>query len=98
MKIFTKVNNFAKFLKFIVFHPKRIKNMTMAIWSWLNERGCGIFLHISSLPNGHGIGCFCKPAYDFIKFLAASGMKYWQLCPLNPTSYGDSPYQSPSAF
>ncbi|MDR2603652.1 MAG: 4-alpha-glucanotransferase [Puniceicoccales bacterium] len=33
-----------------------------------------------------------------MRFLAASGMKYWQLCPLNPTSYGDSPYQSPSAF
>ncbi|MDR1528074.1 MAG: 4-alpha-glucanotransferase [Puniceicoccales bacterium] len=70
----------------------------MAIWSWLNERGCGIFLHISSLPRGQGIGCFGESAYEFIKFLATSGMKYWQICPLNPTSYGDSPYQSPSAF
>ncbi|MDR1891061.1 MAG: 4-alpha-glucanotransferase [Puniceicoccales bacterium] len=72
--------------------------MAMGIWSWLNGRGSGVFLHISSLPGGHGIGCFGKSANDFVKFLTTSGMKYWQVCPLNPTSYGDSPYQSPSAF
>ncbi|MDR2778705.1 MAG: 4-alpha-glucanotransferase [Puniceicoccales bacterium] len=70
----------------------------MAIGSWLTERGCGIFLHVSSLSGGCGIGCFGQSAHNFIKFLISSGMKYWQVCPLNPTGYGDSPYQSPSAF
>ncbi|MDR1402048.1 MAG: 4-alpha-glucanotransferase [Puniceicoccales bacterium] len=65
---------------------------------WVKSRGCGIFLHISSLPSSQGIGCFGKSAYDFVEFLKSCGMKYWQFCPLHPTSFGDSPYQSPSAF
>lgn len=55
-------------------------------------------MHISSLPNRWGIGTFGKEAYDFADFLAAAKQKYWQILPLCPTSYGDSPYQSPSAF
>lgn len=55
-------------------------------------------MHISSLPSPHGIGTFGKAAYDFVDFLDKSGLGYWQVLPLNPTSYGDSPYQSPSAF
>jgi len=55
-------------------------------------------MHISSLPNQYGIGTFGKEAYAFADFLAASKQKYWQLLPLCPTSFGDSPYQSPSAF
>ena len=62
------------------------------------EKGSGILMHISSLPSRHGIGTFGKEAHAFVKFLAASGQKYWQMLPLNPTSYGDSPYQSFSAF
>lgn len=62
------------------------------------ERGSGILMHISSLPNEYGIGTFGKEAYAFADFLAAAKQKYWQLLPLCPTSYGDSPYQSPSAF
>jgi len=62
------------------------------------ERGSGVLLHISSLPSPYGIGSLGKAAYDFAGFLHAAGQKYWQLLPLGPTSYGDSPYQSFSAF
>lgn len=61
-------------------------------------RGAGILLSISSLPGEYGIGCFSKEAYNFIDELEAAGQKYWQLLPLGPTSYGDSPYQSFSTF
>lgn len=53
---------------------------------------------VASLPSKYGIGSFGKPCYDFIDFLSKSGQKCWQVLPLNPTSYGDSPYQSPSSF
>lgn len=61
------------------------------------SRAAGILMPISSLPTRYGIGNFGKGAYDFIDFLAASSQKYWQVLPLNPTSYGDSPYQSPAS-
>ena len=57
----------------------------------------GIVMPVSSLPSQYGIGSFGKAAYDFIDFLDATGQKCWQVLPLNPTSYGDSPYQSPSS-
>jgi 4-alpha-glucanotransferase len=62
------------------------------------ERGSGILMHISSLPDDYGIGTFGKWAYKFADFLKASGQKYWQILPLGHTSYGDSPYQCFSAF
>ena len=62
------------------------------------DRSSGILLHISSLPSPYGIGTLGKAAYDFADFLHAAGQKYWQLLPLGPTSYGDSPYQSFSSF
>lgn len=62
------------------------------------ERGSGILMHISSLPSPYGIGTLGKEAYDFIDFLEKSGQKYWQILPLSPTGYGDSPYQSYSTF
>ena len=58
----------------------------------------GILMPISSLPNKFGIGSFGKCAYDFADFLAATKTKCWQVLPLNPTSYGDSPYQSPASI
>lgn len=61
-------------------------------------RTSGILLPISSLPSPYGIGTFSKEAYDFVDFLAESGMTYWQILPLGPTGYGDSPYQSFSTF
>ena len=52
---------------------------------------------ISSLPSRYGIGSFGKSAYDFVDFLEQTGQTCWQVLPLNPTSYGDSPYQSPAS-
>jgi 4-alpha-glucanotransferase len=61
-------------------------------------RCSGILLHVTSLPSRHGIGDFGISAYDFAEFLADSGQKLWQVLPLSPTGYGDSPYQCFSAF
>ena len=61
-------------------------------------RSSGILLPVASLPGRYGIGSFSKEAYKFIDFLKASGQKYWQILPLGPTGYGDSPYQSFSTF
>ena len=57
-------------------------------------RKCGVLLPVFSLPGAYGIGCFSKEAYEFVDFLAGSGQSYWQMLPIGPTSYGDSPYQS----
>ncbi|WP_294405372.1 4-alpha-glucanotransferase [uncultured Clostridium sp.] len=62
------------------------------------DRNSGIIMHIASLPGKYGIGTFGKEAYEFADFLRKSGQRYWQILPLGPTSYGDSPYQSFSAF
>ncbi len=62
------------------------------------KRSSGILLPISALPSPYGIGSLGKAAYDFVDFLARAGQSYWQLLPVGPTSYGDSPYQSFSAF
>ena len=62
------------------------------------QRGSGILLHLSSLPSPYGIGTMGKEAYAFADFLKQSGQKFWQILPLGPTSYGDSPYQSFSTF
>ena len=64
----------------------------------MTERQSGVLMHISSLPGKYGIGSFGKSAYDFVDFLVRSKQTYWQILPLGPTSYGDSPYQSFSAF
>ena len=62
------------------------------------ERGAGILLPVSSLPSSYGIGTFGKEAYRFIDQLVLARQKYWQVLPIGPTSYGDSPYQAFSAF
>ncbi len=61
-------------------------------------RKSGILLSVSSLPSNYGIGTLGKSAYNFIDFLKASGQYYWQILPINPISFGNSPYQSFSAF
>ena len=61
-------------------------------------RESGILMHISSLPGPYGIGTMGKNAYEFVDFLKKAGQKVWQILPLSPTGYGDSPYQSCSAF
>ena len=62
------------------------------------KRESGILLSIASLPSRFGIGCFSKEAYEFVDQLKEAGQSYWQILPLGPTSYGDSPYQSFSTF
>ena len=62
------------------------------------KRASGILLPVSSLPSKYGIGAFSKEAYEFIDSLKMAGQEYWQILPLGPTSYGDSPYQSFSTF
>ena len=65
---------------------------------FLSMRASGILLPVSSLPSKYGIGCFSKSAFEWIDFLQESGQTFWQILPLGPTSYGDSPYQSFSTF
>lgn len=62
------------------------------------KRASGILLPVSSLPSPYGIGSFSKSAYEFVDQLVRAGQSYWQILPLGPTSYGDSPYQSFSTF
>ncbi len=61
-------------------------------------RESGILMHITSLPGPYGVGTMGKQAYAFVDFLRASGQSYWQILPLTPTGYGDSPYQSCSTY
>lgn len=61
-------------------------------------RRSGVLLHISSLPSPYGIGTLGKDAFDFLRFLKEAGQTYWEVLPINPTGYGDSPYSSFSAF
>ena len=65
---------------------------------WLDRRGAGLLLHPTSLPSPHGIGVLGPAACAFIDFLAEAGICYWQMLPLGPTGYGDSPYSAFSAF
>lgn len=61
-------------------------------------RGSGILMHITSLPGPYGVGTMGKHAFGFVDFLKMAGQSHWQILPLTPTGYGDSPYQSCSAF
>lgn len=62
------------------------------------KRSAGVLLSVTSLPSNYGIGCFSESAYQFVDWLKEAGQSYWQILPLGPTSYGDSPYQSFSTF
>ena len=68
------------------------------LFPWLQERSAGILLHPTALPGQFGIGNFGEPARRFVNFLADCHVRHWQICPLGPTGYGDSPYQCFSAF
>mgnify|MGYP003308448556 FL=1 len=61
-------------------------------------RGAGILLSVTSLPSEYGIGTLGEEAYNFVDLLVDLRQRYWQVLPLGPTSFGDSPYQSFSAF
>ena len=62
------------------------------------NRAAGILMPITSLPGKYGIGCFSIEAYSFVDWLKEAGQTFWQILPIHPTSYGDSPYQSFSTF
>ncbi|MDY4104249.1 MAG: 4-alpha-glucanotransferase [Oscillospiraceae bacterium] len=62
------------------------------------KRSSGILMPVSSLPSPYGIGTLGKAAYEFVDFLADAGQRWWQMLPVGPTSYGDSPYQSFSTY
>ncbi|HWA87388.1 MAG TPA: 4-alpha-glucanotransferase [Opitutus sp.] len=61
--------------------------------TWLDTRAAGVLAHVSSLPGDCGIGNLGPGARAFVDFLADAGIRYWQICPIGPTGYGDSPYQ-----
>ena len=61
-------------------------------------RSAGILMHITSLPSNYGIGTLGIEAYKFADFLVKAKQKNWQMLPLGPTGYGDSPYQSTSSY
>jgi 4-alpha-glucanotransferase len=67
--------------------------MAPAAPTWLDRRAAGVLAHVSSLPGDFGIGNLGRPARAFVDFLAGAGLRYWQICPIGPTGYGDSPYQ-----
>ena len=66
--------------------------------NFLHNRASGILMHISSLPGPGGIGTLGSQAYAFVDRLADAKQTYWQILPICPTSYGDSPYQSFSTY
>ena len=68
------------------------------LFHWLTDRAAGVLLHPTSLPSPGGVGVFDHAALALLDFLAQAGFRAWQLCPLGPTGYGDSPYQCFSSF
>ncbi len=68
------------------------------LFNWLKHRSAGLLCHVTSLPTDTGIGNIGVPARRLIDFIAAAKLKQWQICPLGPTGFGDSPYQAFSAF
>ena len=61
------------------------------------ERNAGVLLHVTSLPSKYGVGTLGEEAYKFVDWLHEAKMSIWQVLPLVPTNYGDSPYQSVSS-
>lgn len=74
------------------------KETTVTLEKKRRDRLSGILVHPTSFPSPYGIGDLGQGAYDFIDFLYATGQHLWQVLPLGPTGFGDSPYQGPSAF
>lgn len=72
--------------------------MKAPLFNWLDHRAAGVLMHPTSLPGDFGIGTLNDHCLEFIDFLADAGFTYWQICPLGPTGYGDSPYQSFSSY
>ena len=62
------------------------------------KRSCGVLMHITSLPSPYGIGTLGEEAEKFADWLVEAGQSWWQVLPVGPTGYGDSPYQPFSSF
>lgn len=71
---------------------------TTPLFHWLGHRAAGVLVHPTALPSGLGVGVFDEAVDQLLAFLVQARMKYWQVCPLGPTGYGDSPYQCFSSF
>lgn len=78
--------------------PAAAPATVLPLFNWLKERSAGVLLHPTSLPGPHGIGTLDENLIVFLDLLKSAGFKNWQICPLGPTGYGDSPYQCFSAF
>ena len=72
--------------------------MGSPLFNWLDQRSAGLLLHPTALPSDYGVGNIGSQAYRMIEFMAEAKLRYWQLCPLGPTGFGDSPYACFSAF
>ena len=92
------VHNDSKMISIRNITKLRIWNEGLLLKNKEFMRGAGILLSVTSLPSAYGIGTLGTEAYQFIDLLAELRQRYWQVLPLGPTSYGDSPYQSFSAF
>ena len=75
-----------------------MSNTPIPLFSWMSRRSSGVLLHPTGFPGSQGIGVLNSAVDDWLELLAAAGIRYWQVCPLGPTGYGDSPYQCFSAF
>jgi 4-alpha-glucanotransferase len=78
--------------------PSSLVPTSPPLFHWLDHRAAGVLVHPTALPNAFGVGTFDSAADDLLDFLVQAKMKYWQVCPLGPTGYGDSPYQCFSSF
>ena len=67
-------------------------------FDWLKTRSSGVLLHPTCFPGDQGVGVLDSQVDAFLDFLADAGISHWQVCPLGPTGYGDSPYQCFSSF
>lgn len=68
------------------------------LFNWLDQRAAGLLVHPTALPGAYGVGTFDDAVDALLQFLADTHFQYWQVCPLGPTGYGDSPYQCFSSF
>ena len=68
------------------------------LFNWLDRRATGVLVHPTSLPGPYGVGTFDESVDALLQFLADARIRYWQVCPLGPTGFGDSPYQCFSSF
>src|SRR4051812_27750989 len=78
--------------------PATSPSPSAGLFNWLDHRAAGVLVHPTSLPSAYGVGAFDATADALLDFLQQAKMKYWQVCPLGPTGYGDSPYQCFSSF